>query len=114
MPRRRNSWGSVTRVAKGRYRLRYWGTDATGTYRRMSETVDGTRRDAEGMLARRRVEHDSEHATPTVGQAYETWWVPWAERRVTDGRMARARSCSSSQRGVTTWPRGGRTRSSTR
>nr|WP_314639712.1 hypothetical protein [uncultured Olsenella sp.] len=90
MPRRRNSWGSVTRVAKGRYRLRYWGTDATGTYRRMSETVDGTRRDAEGVLARRRVEHDSEHATPTVGQAYETWWVPWAERRVTDGRMARS------------------------
>ena len=47
MPRKRRqtraAWASIAQVDEGRYRIRYWGKDAGGTYRRMSRTVRGSR-----------------------------------------------------------------------
>lgn len=88
MSGRRASWGSVTLVSKGVYRLRYWGKGEDGVYRRRSETVHGTRREAYDVLALRRVEHSKEHPVATVGQAHELWWVPWADRRCESGQMS--------------------------
>lgn len=56
MPRkrkqRRAAWASITTIDDGaRYRIRYWGKDSKGTYRRMSRTVRGTRKDAERVRA---------------------------------------------------------------
>lgn len=75
-------------VSKGHYRLRYWGKDSSGTYRRMSETVHGTRRQAYDRLALLHVQHSDERGSVTVGQAHELWWVPWADRRCESGQMS--------------------------
>lgn len=88
MAGKRASWGSVTLVSKGHYRIRYWGKDSGGTYRRMSETVHGTRRQAFDRLALLHVEHSDEHGSVTVGQAHDLWWVPWADRRCESGQMS--------------------------
>lgn len=90
MPRhKRSSWGSNTEVARGVRRIRYWADlhDGRG-YRRVSETVRGTRRQADETLALRRVEHSADSPTPTVTQAHDAWWVPWADTRVANGKMA--------------------------
>lgn len=90
MPRgARSDWGSVTEVERGRrYRLRYWAETPDG-YRRVSETVRGTRRQATDLLAQRRVEHSADAPCPTVRYAYERWWLPRAEARLASGDLAR-------------------------
>lgn len=90
MPRgARSDWGSVTEVERGRrYRLRYWAETPEG-YRRVSETVRGTRRQATDLLAQRRVEHSADAPCPTVRYAYERWWLPRAEARLASGDLAR-------------------------
>lgn len=51
MPRKqRSTWGSITRLGKDRYRLRWWEERDDG-YVRRSEVVRGTRRAAERRLA---------------------------------------------------------------
>lgn len=94
MPRRRSTWGCVTRLDRDRYRLRWWEVDH-GVYARRSETVRGTRREAERRLAEIRSGMDeTERGTRrvgrrvTVGQAYERWWHPKAEREVEAGERA--------------------------
>ncbi len=92
MPRRarqRASWGSNEDAGNGRRRLRYWADlhDGRG-YRRVSETIMGSRRDGDLVLAQRRVEHDSDAPTPTLAQAYEAWWLPDARDRVEKGELA--------------------------
>lgn len=99
MPGQRAPWGSVTLVSRGVYRLRWWGRDAGGTYRRMSETVHGTRRQAYDRLALLHVEHSQERGTATVGQAHDLWWVPWADRRCDSGQM----SASTRRQFDSTW-----------
>lgn len=91
MPRGvRSDWGSVTEVERGRrYRLRYWAETPEG-YRRVSETVRGTRRQATDLLAQRRVEHSADAPCPTVRYAYERWWLPRAEGRLASGDLARS------------------------
>lgn len=91
MPRgARSDWGSVTEVERGRrYRLRYWAETPEG-YRRVSETVRGTRRQATDLLAQRRVEHSADAPCPTVRYAYERWWLPRAEGRLASGDLARS------------------------
>ena len=87
MPRRamRSDWGSVAEIDRGRrYRLRFWAETQDG-YKRCSETVRGTRRDAYDRLAQIRLEHSSDAPCPTVGEAYSAWWLPTYERRVADG-----------------------------
>lgn len=52
--RRRDAWASITEVRAGEvYRIRYWSSGPDG-YRRRSETVRGTRRDAERRRTQKR------------------------------------------------------------
>ena len=92
MPRRkrRASWASITELEKGkRYRIRFWAKGVDGVYRRRSETVRGTRLDAERRRAELMVEHSDEAPCPTVAQAWERWVLPDMERRVEQGEMAK-------------------------
>lgn len=84
----REEWGSVTELERGkRYRLRYWAETPDG-YRRCSETVRGTRRDAYDRLAELRLDHSRDAPCPTVGQAWEQWTLPDMERRRDAGELA--------------------------
>lgn len=90
--RQRSSFGCVQRIGRDRYRLRWW-EDTPDGYRRVSETFDGTRKAAERRMAEIRVSLDERarrHSPMTVGEAYRTWWLPDAEQRVTDGRLAKS------------------------
>lgn len=89
MPRRqRSTWGSIARLGRDRYRLRWW-EDVDGDYARRSEVVRGSRRAAERRLAEIRASLDetAPHGRPrarrrlTVGEAYERWWLPDARDR---------------------------------
>ena len=92
MPRRkkrRSAWASISTVDEGsRYRIRYWGKSADGTYRRLSETVRGTRKDAERRRAELMLLHSEDAPCPTVAQAWERWALPDMERRVNEGDMS--------------------------
>ena len=86
--RRRSAWASITEVDAGeRYRIRYWAETPSG-YRRCSETVRGTRRDAERRRAELMLEHSEDAPCPTVGQAWERWYLPALDRRVEVGELA--------------------------
>lgn len=87
--RRRSAWGSMAEVSAGVWRIRYWGKDpATGTYRRRSATVRGSRVDAERRRAELMVEHSGDAPCPTVGQVWERWYLPALERRLEEGDLA--------------------------
>ena len=75
--RQRASWGSNEDAGGGKRRLRYWADLRDGKgYRRVSETIVGSRREGDEVLARRRIEHSSDAPAPTLRQAYEMWWLP--------------------------------------
>ena len=85
----RDSWGSITEVDRGkRYRIRWWGKDSEGNYRRMTCTVRGTKLDAEKKRSELMLEHSDEAPCPTIGEAWERWTLPAYERRAADGDMA--------------------------
>ena len=87
--RRRDSWGSITEVERGkRYRIRYMAETDEG-YKRKSVTVRGTRRDAEEMRAKLLIEHGRDKPCPTVGRAWETWTLPTYQRRCENGDMSK-------------------------
>ena len=73
--RKRSTWGGVERLPSGRWRVR-WREGG----RRRSETIDGTRKDAEHRLAEIRVRVGDEPTRPTVGYAWERWTWPIIER----------------------------------
>ena len=82
MPRKRgrksrSTWGSNDDAGAGRRRLRFWADlhDGRG-YTRHSKTIVGTKRDGDLELARIRLEHAEDRPVPTLGQAFETWWLP--------------------------------------
>ena len=100
MPRRkreRAAWGSITDMGDGSWRLRWWDS-STGAYKRNSEIVHGTRRDASRRLAeihartpigqKRRRGH-SQLQDITVSEAYRRWWLPKADERLASGELAR-------------------------
>lgn len=91
MPRkrkqRRAAWASITQIDESRYRIRFWGKDSNGTYRRMSRTVRGTRLDAERVRSELMLEHSEDAPCPTVAQAWERWVLPSYERRVEQGTL---------------------------
>lgn len=96
MPRKqRSTWGSITRLGKDRYRLRWWEERDDG-YARRSEVVRGTRRAAERRLAEIRssldetAPHKRARHKMTVGEAFEMWWLPDAEARLESGKLARS------------------------
>lgn len=90
MAKRRASWGCNEDAGGGRRRLRYWADlhDGRG-YRRVSETVRGSRRDGDEVLAARRVEHSRDAPGMTVAQAYEGLWLPDALDRLASGDISR-------------------------
>lgn len=86
----RSDWGSVTEIDRGkRYRLRWWQETPEG-YKRCSEVVRGTRRDACDRLAEIRLEHSRDAPCPTVGELWESRLVPDCEARVAAGDLAPA------------------------
>lgn len=96
MPRKqRSTWGSITRLGKDRYRLRWWEERDDG-YARRSEVVRGTRRAAERRLAEIRssldetAPHKRARHKMTVGEAFEQWWLPDAKDRLESGEMAKS------------------------
>ena len=86
--RMRSDWGNVTQVRKGVWRLRYWSQTATG-YRRCSETIRGTRRQAGERLAELRLQHAQDAPCPTVEECWTHWYLPDRERMVDQGDLAR-------------------------
>lgn len=86
--RQRSSFGSVTKIDRDTWRLRWWADTPEGR-RRVSETVHGTRREAEDRLAEIRCEVGSEQGgSVTVGQAWERWYAPDCAKRLEEGSLA--------------------------
>lgn len=86
--RMRSSWGNVTEERRGVWRLRYWAETPEG-YRRCSETVRGTRKQAEDRLAQLRIDHSADAPAPTVGQVWSRWYLPDLQRQVIEGDRAK-------------------------
>ena len=90
MPRKamRSNWGSVTEIEKNkRYRIRYWSETSKG-YRRASETVRGTKRQAYDRLAELRLNHSEDAPAPTLGQVWDMWVLPRLEERLAAGDLS--------------------------
>lgn len=92
----RSSWGCVQRLDRDRYRIRYWADTGDG-YRRRTETVRGTRREADARLAELRTIHEREPGQHvrrptgvTVGDAWRLWHAPDCEARFEAGQLARS------------------------
>lgn len=91
----RSSFGSITRVGPNRWRLRWWSDGPDGRKRR-SETVDGTRREAERRLAEIRVSTPCEYGgAPTVGHAWREWVLPMLRAKVDERSRDRSRGMSA-------------------
>ena len=84
---RRAAWGSLSEVSPGVWRIRYWSEGADG-YRRRSETVRGSRKDAERRRSELMLLHGEDAPCPTVRQAWERWALPAYERRLESGDLA--------------------------
>ena len=87
--KKRSSWGCVQRVAQGKYRLR-WMEDG----KRRTETLYGTRREADDRMAeiRTRVGSGPSKRPVTVGEAYERWYLPAVEQSAAPNTLANTRS----------------------
>lgn len=92
MPRkrkkRRRAWGSITEVDPGRRYVLRWMENTPEGRKRRTKTFLGTYREADLELSRLQVEHADrgDRPVPTVGRAYEMWYVPWMDRRVAEGK----------------------------
>lgn len=84
----RAAWGSIAQVDENRYRIRYWAKGADGQYRRRSETIRGSRLEAERRRSELMLGHSEDAPCPTVGQAWERWALPDMERRVEGGDIS--------------------------
>lgn len=86
--RMRDSWGSIAEVRKGEvYRIRYWAETEDG-YKRCSETVRGTRKDAEKRRSELMIAHSDDAPCPTVGQVWEKYALPTYESKVEHGDLS--------------------------
>ena len=83
MPRkaRRRAWGSVTEMARGKKYVLRWVENTPSGRKRRSRTVYGTYREACNELAKIQAAKSDERITPTVGQLYESRYLPWLERK---------------------------------
>lgn len=85
--RMRSDWGCITHVRPGVWRLRYWAETDSG-YRRCSETVRGTRKQAGDHLAELRILHSHDAPCPTLEACWTRWYLPDRERMVEQGDLA--------------------------
>jgi hypothetical protein len=83
----RRDWGTISQVRKGVWRIRYWAQTDHG-YRRCSETVRGSRKQAGERLAQLRLAHGHDAPCPTVGDCWKQWYCPDRERMVELGDLA--------------------------
>lgn len=83
----RRDWGSISCVRQGVWRLRYWAQTDAG-YRRCSETIRGTRKEAGDRLAELRVIHTHDAPCPTLKTCWERWYLPDRERMVEQGDLS--------------------------
>lgn len=87
MPRKmRSSFGCVQRLGRDRYRLRWWVDTPDGRKRR-TETVRGTRREAERRMAEVRAATE-ERPAPTIGELWEGYELPHLKSRLELGRIS--------------------------
>lgn len=87
--RHRMTWGSNESAGPGRRRLRYWADMGDGRgYRRVSETVEATRREGDAILAARRLEHEGDCPVPSVGAVWRSFVWPMLERRAAEGEIS--------------------------
>lgn len=114
MTAQRSSWGSNRPAARKGYRvLRYWADAHDGRgYRRHCETVRGTKRDGDRRLAEIRVLHADDRPVPTLGQAYDLWFLPDMRRRLDEylrdprpGRRGELMKPSTFDQTESTWRR---------
>ena len=78
---RRRAWGSVTEAARGKKYVLRWVENTPSGRKRRSRTVYGTYREACNELAKIQATRCDERAMPTVGQLYESRYLPWLERK---------------------------------
>lgn len=89
MARGRSTFGCVQRMARDVYRLR-WHEDTPEGRKRRSETVYGTRREAELRMAEIHASVGKSYGgAPTVAQCYERWWLPDARARLEEGSLSK-------------------------
>ena len=90
MPRRkhrRSAWASMSETSPGVWRIRFWAEGPDG-YKRRSETIRGTRIDAERRRAELMLLHGDDAPCPTVAQAWERWALPDMRSRVESGDLS--------------------------
>lgn len=88
MPKRRAAFGSIAKIDRDTWRLRWWADTPEGR-RRVSETVHGTRRDAEHRLAEIHVEVGAERGgSMTVGGVWSKHFAPDCAQRLEEGTLA--------------------------
>lgn len=89
MPRKRSSWGSNQPMGPGKRRIRYMADTGDGRgFTRHSETVYGTRKQADEVLAQRRIEHSQDKPVPTLRQAFEAWCLPELQEQLKTGELS--------------------------
>ena len=86
----RSTWGNVSRTAPGVFRLR-WYEDTPQGRRRMSETVRGTRREADRRLAQIRLSVREDPARPLRWYFERCYW-PDASKKLRPNTLAAYRS----------------------
>lgn len=100
--RRRDAWGSITEVERGRrYVIRYWASTDERGYRRHSVTVRGTRADAEKKRAELMLDHSDDAPCPTLGQVYDKWYLPDRKAQRESGDL----SAKTMQQDASLWNR---------
>lgn len=77
----RRSWENVNTSSRGKYVLR-WVQNTAGDRRRMCETF----REKCARMSDLQVLNGKSKPNMTVGQMAETWYAPWLDRRVADGK----------------------------
>lgn len=88
MAKGRSTFGCVQRMTRDVYRLR-WHEDTPEGRRRRSETVYGTRREAELRMAEIHATVGKSYGgAPTVAECYERWWLPEARARLEEGSLS--------------------------
>lgn len=90
MGKGRSTFGCVQRMSRDVYRLR-WHEDTPEGRKRRSETVYGTRREAELRMAEIHTTVGKSYGgTPTVAECYERWWLPEAKARLEEGSLSKS------------------------
>lgn len=84
MPRKRAERGSIARLDRNRYRIRYWGDKGDGKgYRRLSANFTGTLTEARAERDRLIELHSTNQRTQhTVRYVFDTLYWPSCEKRL--------------------------------